>query len=120
MRKILVGLLDHPLGAVELARNGEWFLEPLPGVATEELQATLDSVFARVRRRERTLTRAQFVQKFFGKFAPVAASTTSAWAKRVTSAAHQKDVEKLFPADDPIMAEIYRQYVGQKPVVKQA
>lgn len=82
-------------------------MEPLPDVVIEELQATLDSVFARVQRSERTLPRSPFMQKFYAKSgAPAVAYAMSTWAERMISPVLQSLVQRIMPQDDPLLVEL--------------
>jgi|GEM_PF-2064238 len=108
MKSIVVGHLDRVLGVVSLNAQEEWQLTPQDGTS-EELQSAIESVFARFRRRQKKLTRSQFLQKFYEKTgAPALAYATGSWAKRTISPALQSLIQNFIPQDDPMLVELHR------------
>jgi hypothetical protein len=109
MKKILVGQFERILGTVAVNAGGEWVLDPHNDATADELKQVAERVYARVQRRRKPLTRAQFVNQFFAKGgAPAAAFATSAWGKSYRPPELQALINRLCPADDPWMAEVRR------------
>ena len=108
MKKILIGCFERVLGAVSVDRSDQWVLEP-QDTTKEELNDAVEVVYARLRRRRKALTRAQFVNLFFAKGGPpTAAYASSAWGKRTISTELQALLASFSPPDDPFLVELRR------------
>ncbi len=106
MKKILVGCFERVLGAVSVNRQGDWVLEPQE-TTVEELTHVVETVYARLSRRRKALSRTQFVNLFFAKGGPpTAAYASGAWGKRAISSELQTLLASFSPLDDPYLAEL--------------
>lgn len=113
MKKILVGQFERVLGTATVDAHGQWVLTPQDG-SHDELSASVERVFARVQRRQRGLTRVQFLQQFFTRdAAPTKAYTSSVWAKAWIAPHVSTLIDQLLPANDHYLRQLHNhdQYV---------